>query len=40
MPESTLAAHLALACELASLSVVCLPWRLRCATAERSSGRL
>ena len=28
MPESTLAAHPALACELATRSVVCLAWRL------------
>ena len=40
MPESTLAAHPALACELATLSVVCLAWRLRSAMADSSSGRL
>ena len=40
MPESTLAAQPALACELATLSVVCLAWRLRSAIAESSSGRL
>ncbi|MGO9474898.1 MAG: hypothetical protein ACLPWS_16080, partial [Rhodomicrobium sp.] len=40
MPESTVAAHPALACELATLSVVCLAWRLRSAMAESSSGLL
>ncbi len=35
MPESTLAAHPALACELATRSVVCLAWRLRSAMAEK-----
>ena len=40
MPESTLAAHPALACELDTFSVVCLEWRLRAAMADSSSGRL
>ena len=40
MPESTLAAHPLLACELATRSVVCPAWRLRSAMAESSSGRL
>ena len=38
MPESTLAAQPALACELATLSVVCLAWRLRSAIAESRRG--
>ena len=37
-PKSTLDAHPALACELATLSVVCLAWRLRSAMADSSSG--
>ena len=40
MPESTSAAQPALACELATLSVVCLAWRLRSAIAESRRGRL